>query len=212
MTKLIASVLSACLVLAATPTFAADCDSWQDIRADKFAPQAAQIASVTPPVVLQDLALAEGDQVVLTSRQGDADACIAFVTKEGGTVTGTVPFAALTLIKQPSLDWIGYWEADGEKYLNISDTDDGLSIVGDATLDTDGGTNAASFEVTARPRNGVVEFTQDKNGQAMPYSQDADGCSVRISIVGDYLVANDNSKCGGANVTFSGFYHKVAAP
>lgn len=208
--------ISAVLILTAAPAFAADCDSWQDIREQNFAPQPAKIGPSAQPLMLADVPLVEGDNVVMTSWNGDANACIAFVTKEGGTVTGTVPVAALQLIKQPQVDWIGHWEADGEKYLNISDTDDGLNIVGDAMFGANdpasaaaGAVNVGSFDVTLRPKNAVVEFSEDENGAALPYSDDANGCSVRITIVGDFLVANDNNKCGGMNVTFSGFYHRV---
>ena len=46
--------------------------------------------------------------------------------------------------------------------------------------------------------------------------RDADGsdvgeCRVSLRLIGPYLVAADNNRCGGLNVSFSGFYRRTSA-
>ncbi|MCA1633634.1 MAG: hypothetical protein LC802_07935 [Acidobacteria bacterium] len=38
-----------------------------------------------------------------------------------------------------------------------------------------------------------------------------DSCRVTLRLVGDYLVASDNSECGGMNVRFDGVYRRKQA-
>ena len=44
-----------------------------------------------------------------------------------------------------------------------------------------------------------------------PHSSDEGECRVSMRLIGPYLVAADNNRCGGLNVSFSGFYRRTSA-
>jgi hypothetical protein len=42
----------------------------------------------------------------------------------------------------------------------------------------------------------------------MPFGKDEDDCQVRMQRVDALLIVEDNGSCGGAAVTFTGFYRR----
>jgi hypothetical protein len=53
---------------------------------------------------------------------------------------------------------------------------------------------------------GGVEAVAQPVGNELVLVEDV--CRVTLKLVGDYLVADDNSECGGVNVRFNGVFRK----
>jgi hypothetical protein len=50
------------------------------------------------------------------------------------------------------------------------------------------------------PRGDRLDYTDDET--------DADSCHVKMRLLGPYLLVEDNNRCGGLNVSFSGVYRR----
>lgn len=61
---------------------------------------------------------------------------------------------------------------------------------------------------------GDVEHSGDLDGEVVPsgnhlhYSEGPEACTVDLTLFGEYLVANDNDRCGGMNVRFWGVWKR----
>ena len=55
-------------------------------------------------------------------------------------------------------------------------------------------------------------FTADYDENTLPYEAETDYCAVRLWRLDSYLVAIDNNKCGGMNVTFTGLTSPLVGP
>lgn len=162
--------------------------------------------------------LVTGDLVIVGKSLRDF-VCATFISAKGFGQSGWLPKNALsTIAPQASIGrekWIGNWQAP-EKTITIEPgaTAGTLAISGEATYGARdpervkrGAVNVGEFEVTARIPGEAFAFTPS-DGKATPYDPKADDCGVRLRLQGDYLIAMDNQKCGGMNVTFSGIYRK----
>jgi hypothetical protein len=55
----------------------------------------------------------------------------------------------------------------------------------------------------------MLQFADNGTAPFDQASADADDCLIRMQRIADLLVAQDNERCGGVMVTFTGFYrHK----
>jgi hypothetical protein len=108
-------------------------------------------------------------------------------------------------------DWVGGWEqvpaGSGEPVatLLISLHHDGLRIDGEAqwfgnVVDGERVVHVGSIEVEG------LEANTDHTGFQPP---DEYECGASFRLVGDYLIADDNGRCGGMNVTFDGIYQRI---
>lgn len=146
--------------------------------------------------------LVQGD-TVLTGRTRAGYVCALFPNKAGGSA-GWLRSSELTAVPQPlpSLAaWTGRWR-DGDDEIRLSVRGDALVAKGEAywpsanpsLKDRPGGPNIGEMSGTARPQGRAVVFGK------------CDDCVLRLALIGDYLLASDNSQCGGMNVRFDGVY------
>jgi len=54
---------------------------------------------------------------------------------------------------------------------------------------------------------GAVAATAQPQGHELVLVEEE--CQVTLKLVGDFLIASDNSECGGVNVRFNGVYQKA---
>jgi hypothetical protein len=210
------------LALAPAPAFAA-CDPWNDMRAPGFAPVAATVALTNMMIVLDGgPPLSPGERVLVTSGLDEAMACVvrvgpapAFAPAYGQVVT-----SLLEIDDDPGTEWNRAWQAGIEQFITIDGGGDGFYIAsGDATWGmsdpqrvASGGINIGSFVATIKPKGNRASFSVDYDENTLPYAPDGDYCAVRLWLAGEFLAVLDNYRCGGMNVTFTGFYAGLAGP
>lgn len=148
--------------------------------------------------------LTPGD-VVLMGRIEGTYACAAFVGSRGETTVGWLPRAALLPSPRTEpADWAGQWM--GEQRITISPSRDGaMAVSGEATGGRD---HIGQVAGEARPQGSVLAFTMGEDRTLAYEKGDEDDCRIRLWRRGPYLLARDNGGCGGASVSFSGFYRR----
>jgi hypothetical protein len=117
--------------------------------------------------------------------------------------------------------WTGEWRSGDEQTIPIKPKgDDRIVVNGEATY---GGhdpervkrdaVNAGQIEAEVSIVNGAVSFAIDDDGTTKPFEfkgpNDSDICRVKLRRLGPHLVTQDNVRCGGMNVTFTGVYRKA---
>ncbi len=172
--------------------------------------------------------LLPGD-VVLVESVSDETACVAFVDKKGDFTSGFMLNSDLGAPRQPAPDkpsaFIGAWQGNtgeievkagagpGELIfsgaashggsLADADSDARITTGGFAFMATPGGTSlAVNAAVEADPNSEIP-------GKAKPIETASQyDCALRMTVRGPYLAVADNGACGGANVSFSGYYRR----
>lgn len=147
--------------------------------------------------------LAPGDPVVVY--QAGPDWTCGYLSQTKGAGPGWVKSKDIRLLSAdaaPPIDaWLGTW-ANGEDRIRIqaSKTPGKVELEGDAVW---------------HGRKDVVH-TGDFAGEAAPagnhlhfVESGADSCTVDLTLIGKYLVANDNNLCGGENVRFWGIWKRA---
>jgi hypothetical protein len=201
----------------------AECDPWSDMQKAGFSPIAATIDPMRTPVVLAaGGVLLEGERVIVTSGLDQRMACVVRVgpAPDYQLDYGQIYTASVTPDADPGTEWNRPWQAGIEQFIDIQGGGDGLYIVsGDATWGMSdpqrvesGGINIGSFVATIKPKGGRASFSVDYDGNTLPYDPEADYCAVRMWLAGGFLAVLDNYRCGGMNVTFTGFYAGLAGP
>ena len=167
-----------------------------------------------------------GDAVVVTATAGDY-ACVTF-TGPGPKAVSTSGLLLRARLGVPSPEtpvnlsaaWAGTWRSGDEQTITIQPKPDGRIVVnGEASWgghDPDrvkrGGVNVGDLAAEVSIDGGVVAFAIDDDGTTKPFDKlpaDSDVCRVKLWRLGPYLVAADNLRCGGMNVTFTGVYRKI---
>jgi hypothetical protein len=171
--------------------------------------------------------LVGGDAVVISTTSGDYD-CATF-TGPAPKAVSTSGFLLRTQLGAPpsqppinaSAAGAGEWRSGDEQTITIKPRgDDRIAIEGGATWgghDPErvkrGGVNAGEIEAEMAIVDGAAAFAIDDDGPAKPFDfkrpDDRDVCRVKLWRLGPYLVAQDNVRCGGMNVTFTGVYRKA---
>jgi hypothetical protein len=148
-----------------------------------------------------------GDTVLTgTSRGGFV--CAFYPGKRGGSAgyVRQTEIAAQPAEANPALSaWAGNW-ADGDDTISLRVRGSQLAATGNAywpsadpsLKERPGGPNLGEMSGTAAPNGNTVVFA----------GKDADDCRVQLTLLPPYLLASDNSNCGGANVRFDGVYRK----
>lgn len=121
---------------------------------------------------------------------------------------GYIPASAVKLLRAPAPnlpDWTGTWTSAAATLHITRSGGDQLHVSGSAIWV---GTMLPSGERDAH--EGAVEGTGTPQDRTLLIRdlEDEGGCSVRLRLVGGYLVANDNHQCGGVNVNFDDVYRK----
>lgn len=121
--------------------------------------------------------------------------------------------------KQAPSFWMGNWKRIEADIAIRPGTKAGtLSITGDAlwgSLDPErvkrGAVNIGQIEGVVTPKGFQLSFAMGENG-TLPFEEvDEYGCAVRMRLMPPYLLVDDNNRCGGHNVSFSGTYVRKPA-
>jgi hypothetical protein len=158
--------------------------------------------------------LIPGDLVLVGKTRG-AYSCVSYQSAADRAqrwTVGWLPSATMTPImpaSAPALaDWIGRWiHAGGE--ITISKGRRGnLRIRGEAVYPAAQNVHSGVIGAEAKPAHGVLQFADDGSVPFNRTSAEAGNCLVRMQRIAALLVVEDNSHCGGALVTFTGFYRR----
>jgi hypothetical protein len=158
--------------------------------------------------------LVTGD-LVLTGRTRGDFTCVSYqspTAKKQTWTLGWLPSASLTPVAPmaaPKMeDWIGTWEHPGG---DIKITRGGLGgrlkIDGEMVVPTARDFHTGALTAEAMPKQDTIAFLNDGT---LPFDTKCDdmACRVRMRRIGDRLMVEDNGGCGGAGVSFTGFYHR----
>jgi hypothetical protein len=172
--------------------------------------------SATPACRLASY-LVPGDRVLV----GDSVRgfrCATFRSPEGRETSGFLPSTALVdqSTASPTLaDWAGRWVRDDEASITIKLERAALTVSGQATWSAHdpervkrGGVNTGDIDTVATPRGNLIAIGSDYDGGNPPDVSNVDDCRARLRLFGPYLAVEDNTDCGGMNVTFSGVYSR----
>ncbi|ONG52603.1 hypothetical protein BKE38_14160 [Pseudoroseomonas deserti] len=166
--------------------------------------------------------LMPGDVVVVSRRQGGF-ACASYLNDRRRLTAGWLPAAALQPLAPPTTAPLEAWQASWygtqayEQEIDISAEGSTLRIGGSASWGSDdparverGGVNIGSLEAEVRPSGARLGFSSDGGERTRAYDEGGpETCRVRMLLLGPYLVVQDNLRCGGMNVTFSGLYRRA---
>lgn len=180
----------------------------------------------TSPACAAKAFVVSGDPVVISGQSGDF-ACATFTGTAPKMVStfGWLPRASLkdAAAADPintGAAWAGAWRSGDEKQITIkAQSGSQIAISGDATFGAGdpgrvqrGAVNAGQIAATTSVDNGMAAFAIDDDGTVKPFDvkrpDDSDICRVKLWRLGSYLVAADNVRCGGMNVTFTGVYRR----
>ncbi|RMB35591.1 hypothetical protein C8J47_1105 [Sphingomonas sp. PP-F2F-G114-C0414] len=153
--------------------------------------------------------------IVLAGNTRNGYTCTGFQGPRGSGTIGWLPSAGLNMLPaaaQIPADWAGHWYAPEQDIVIKAAPGGMLSVKGDATWGMSawraehGSVHVGTLNGISRPVGGVLSFTEGE-GRTLPYTGgDEFSCKVRMIRRGPYLLVRDNDNCGGANVSFSGFY------
>jgi hypothetical protein len=146
------------------------------------------------------------DDLVLGGRTRGDFTCVSYqspLAKKQIWANGWLPSAALTPVTpMPSpktSDWIGTWYHPGGS-IEIGTGDGGkLRVEGEMTLPTARDVHNGDIKAQVAPQNYTLAFADDVYGE---------DCQVLMQRIGPWLMVVDNAGCGGAGVSFTGFYHR----
>jgi hypothetical protein len=156
--------------------------------------------------------LVPGD-LVLTGRTQGPFTCVAFQSPRARKqiwASGWLPSSALkpvTPMPSPKVsDWIGTWYHPGGE-ITISRGNGGkLSIEGEMIVPAAHDSHTGELQANAMPEKDTLAFVDDGS---IPFAKTEEGgCRVRMQRIGQGLLVEDNSGCGGAAVTFTGLYRR----
>ncbi len=180
----------------------------------------------TSPTCVMGAFVVGSDPVVVSATAGDY-VCVTFTgpVPKAVSTSGFLPRAQLGAPPpetplNSSAAWAGAWRSGDEQTITIKPKPDGrIAIEGEASWgshDPDrvkrGGVNVGDIEAEVSVADGVAAFANDYDGTTKPFAfkraDNSDVCRVKLWRLGPYLVASDNLRCGGMNVTFTGVYRK----
>ena len=156
--------------------------------------------------------LVPGD-LALTGRTLDGFVCVSYQSPLSGVQDWTkrwLPATALAPVppmRAPTTsDWIGRWVHPGGE-ISIAPNNTGrLTITGSQTYPALLSVHTGDLAAEAMPSNGMIAFADDGS---VPFDKAEEGqCLVRIQRVGAWLAVEDNERCGGVMVTFTGLYRR----
>jgi hypothetical protein len=144
--------------------------------------------------------LITGDQVLVSRKYGKW-VCAWYQPQKGSETVGWLPADKLLMSEPPArpalANWIGLWKYD-QKSLDIRrDGKTGLlKVRGYAVWEgVNANAHVGGIEAAAQPQGTELKLVEEE-------------CQVSLKLVGDYLVASDNSECGGVNVRLNGVFRK----
>jgi len=166
--------------------------------------------------------LVPGDEVLVNVTEQGPYVCATFKTQNGILTRGLLPRAALQVAspeQAPAQQWEGKWRRDSEAEILIKSHGDEVEISGTATWGgrdpqrvKRGAINTGELTGSGKPRGQVLAIGYDPDRSVFPPSEHEapDICAAQLELHGRYLMVEDNGRCGGLNVSFSGLYVRVA--
>jgi len=147
--------------------------------------------------------LAPGDPIVVF--HAEPDWTCGYLSQAKGAGPGWVRSSDIRPVNfdaAPALDaWAGTW-ANGDDRIRIqtSKAPGKLELKGEGIWHgrTKDAVNTGEFAGEAAPVGNHLHFVESG----------ADSCTVDLTLIGKYLVANDNNLCGGQNVRFWGVWKR----
>jgi hypothetical protein len=144
--------------------------------------------------------LVTGNQVLVSRRYGSW-ICSWYQPLKGSETVGWLPVDSLVISEHPASPalekWIGRWKYYDQSLNILRDSKSGfLTVTGDAIWRGLGdNVHVGSVAAGSLPQGNELILVEEE-------------CRVTLKLVGDYIVASDNSECGGVNVRFNGVYRK----
>jgi hypothetical protein len=144
--------------------------------------------------------LVTGDQLVVSRTYGRW-VCGWYQPRKGGETVGWLLADKLVVSEPPArpapASWVGLWKYAGKSLDIRRDGKPGLLKVKGHAIWEGVGANVrvGGIEAAARPEGNELILVDEE-------------CRVSLKLVGDYLVAKDNSECGGVNVRLNGVFRK----
>lgn len=145
-----------------------------------------------------------GDEVIVSRTFGDW-VCAWYQPARGSETVGWIMAHELSVAATAPRPTAASWEGEWEFY------DNGLSVRRDrrtGQLSVTGGAvwkgmnpgqvNVGAVGAKAAPEGNLLRLKEDE-------------CELTLRLVGPYLLAADNKRCGGFNVTFDGVYRRRPA-
>jgi hypothetical protein len=142
-----------------------------------------------------------GDKLIVTRKYGKW-ICGWYQPRKGRETVGWIPAANLVISPPETNPIMEKWFGEWKSYENS------LEIKKDA--------RAGFIKVTGNAfwqgfgdniHIGEVNASAKPNGSELVLEDDI--CRIRLILIDNFLIAGDNLKCGGANVTFNGVFQKT---
>ena len=162
-----------------------------------------------------------GDDLVVVGGPVAGFRCAVYRSASGAETTGFLPEAALAISRDVEIKpeaFVGEWRRDDEASITLALAKGGRAITVDGAA-TYGGSdpervkrgdvNAGELSGTVEPQGNSLALGDGYDGVGAPMPTDNFDCRARLRLFGRYLAVEDNSACGGMNVTFSGFYTRT---
>lgn len=143
--------------------------------------------------------LIPGDQIIVSKTYNDF-VCSWFWPAKGSETVDWLSLGSLAIIKTDSNPlaekWVGTWRSGDSSVTVKNETMGSLRMRGESSwTGITGSVHIGNFNGSTRPQGNQATLE--------------DGiCKLKLILIGDYLIANDNSLCGGANVSFDGVYRR----
>jgi len=151
------------------------------------------------------MALKRGDTVVIARSEGDWTC--GYLTARTGAAQGWIRSQDLRAVpadpNPPLTAWAGTWLQDKNRI-----TIEASKASGKLALDGEAYWRGGRDNV----HEGSISGEVTPAGNHAHYEEgSAESCTVDLALIGDYLLANDNNKCGGLNVRFWGVWRRARA-
>ncbi len=158
--------------------------------------------------------LVPGDLLLVGKTRG-AFSCVSYQSAADRAqkwTVGWLPAASLTPV-QPSRaletrDWLGHWSHAGGAITINKGRHGALRIRGEHVYPAAQNVHSGVIRAQAKPAQGLVQFAEDGSASFDAENAQAGSCLVRMQRIAELLVVEDNGHCGGAMVTFTGFYQR----
>jgi hypothetical protein len=147
--------------------------------------------------------LVPGDEVIVSRTYGNF-ACVWYQPVKTAETVGWIAADKIEEVAEKQAfareDWLGSWKFYDNSLEIAAGEAETLKITGTALWKgLNGNVHVGELDNEARPAGNTL---------ALGEADDEDGCLVKLRLVGRFLIASDNLRCGGANVTFAGVYRK----
>jgi len=158
--------------------------------------------------------LVPGDLVLIGKTRG-AYSCVSYQSAADRIqhwTVGWLPSASLTPV-QPARasepgDWTGRWIHAGGAIAISNARRGSLRIRGEHVYPAAQNVHSGVIRAEAKPAHGLLQFADDGRKAFDAANSEAGNCLVRMQRIAELLVVEDNGHCGGAMVTFTGFYRR----